>query len=103
MHVYSWRAARHEKFGSPDSVRVIYSCGLQSYSEWICPEHSGFARTKFEQFWRKHRGVNYPATVSEAIDRFGEITMPAMIEIRPSGKWHEVVGRQFIRPQQAAE
>lgn len=101
VHVYSWRAARHEKFGSPDSVRVIYSCGLQSYSEWICPEHSGFARTKFEQWWRKHGGRHLPATVSDAIDAFDNLTMPATIFTRLNGRYDEITGRSFFLAEDA--
>ena len=41
--------------GDPVTVRIDYMVGLMStYSEWICPEHTGYAREKFEKWWRTH-------------------------------------------------
>ena len=55
--------------GTPHTVRVTYRCvregsdssALGSYydtrslffSEWVCPEHTGYARAKFERWWRE--------------------------------------------------
>jgi DNA repair protein RadD len=38
---------RHKKDGKPDSVRVIYKCGLQYVSEWLCPDHGGYAASRY--------------------------------------------------------
>ena len=41
--------------GSPRTVRVAYDIDyLTHYSEWLCPEHTGYARRKFEKWWREH-------------------------------------------------
>lgn len=41
--------------GHPKTVRVTYVIDLMtSYSEWLCPEHSGYARKKFEKWWQRH-------------------------------------------------
>jgi DNA repair protein RadD len=45
---------RHVKDGAPDSVRVTYHCGLQTVSEWICPDHPGFAGTKARDWLRNY-------------------------------------------------
>jgi DNA repair protein RadD len=47
----------HRKAGKPDSVRVTYYSGLNQYSEWVCPNHGGYARLKFEQWWAKRGGT----------------------------------------------
>ena len=59
---------RHEKPGKPASLRVDYyaSSGIARYSEWVCFEHQGFARTKAVTWWRK-RAPDWspvPGTVS---------------------------------------
>ena len=46
---------------APHTVRVTYRCEAAagslydaygcSFSEWVCPEHMGFARAKFEKWW----------------------------------------------------
>ena len=40
---------------APKTVRVTYNVDyLTHYSEWLCPEHTGYARRKFEKWWREH-------------------------------------------------
>ena len=57
---------------APRTVRVTYWCGLnERYSEWLCPEHSGYARKKFEKWFIEHRadeGVFMPANVDEFME-----------------------------------
>ena len=40
------------------SLRVSYQCGIDTFSEWICLEHRGFARTKAEVWWRALAGTD---------------------------------------------
>lgn len=96
-HVYKWTPKRHEKPGAPDSVRVLYHSGLQMLPEWICPEHGGHARRKFETWWLQHGGSSPPRTVQETIDRWPELTMPQTIFTRPNGRWEEITGRSFFK------
>ena len=47
--------------GSPRTVRVTYDVDyLTHYSEWLCPEHTGYARRKFEKWWREHAHPDCP-------------------------------------------
>jgi len=42
----------HRKPGKPDSMKVDYYSGLlRVASEWVCFEHTGYARQKAEQWW----------------------------------------------------
>ena len=89
---------RHDKPGSPVSVRVQYLCGGSSHKEWICPEHKGFARKSFERFWKDHGGAEpSPANVDDTLSRVGagELREVAEIRIRPSGAFWEICGRKF--------
>jgi DNA repair protein RadD len=63
----------HHKRGAPDDApktfRVDYQIGLYQYqSEWICFEHSGWARSKAESWWRKRSNAPVPDTAAEARD-----------------------------------
>ena len=41
---------------APRTVRADYALtNGGTISEWLCPEHSGYARSKFEKWWREHR------------------------------------------------
>ena len=39
---------RHSKAGKPDSVKVTYNCGMVTVNEWLCPEHGGYAQSRYE-------------------------------------------------------
>ncbi|NLF33152.1 MAG: hypothetical protein GX591_19985, partial [Planctomycetes bacterium] len=63
----------HRKRGAPEdhprTLRVDYRCGLNThFSEWVCPEHVGYARAKFEAWWRARSNEPFPSTVEEAHD-----------------------------------
>ena len=57
--------------GTPKTVRVTYYLDmLHSYSEWLCPEHTGYARAKFEKWWKAHamEGLAMPRTADEVVE-----------------------------------
>jgi DNA repair protein RadD len=98
MPVVDWRFARHEKPGSPDSLRVTYLAGLNAVNEWVALEHGGYAAQKAQQWWANHGGRSpFPRTVGEALERAegGELVMPSTIAVKPDGKFLRIVGRSF--------
>ena len=102
-----WTA--HEKKGgapgSPRTLRVIYSYGYhQSVSEWVCVEHSGFAREKAEAWWSNHTAAGSPPAPTNAdeacaemkrLDALGHLRLPVKLTLRLGGKWPEIVGKEF--------
>ncbi len=103
LGVINWSAKRHVKQGSPDSLCVTYYAGLQTYAEWVCVEHSGFAGDKARRWWRQHGGGDdTPQTVTEALARFSELTFPEWIAVRLNGKYWEIAGRGFAKNARAA-
>lgn len=87
---------RHEKAGKPPSLLVEYSNGLSTAREWICLEHSGYAREKAVKWWAKRApGLEIPKTVDEAIDHFDFLSQPTAVKIRKAGKYTEIVGYEF--------
>lgn len=98
--VVDWQFRRHEKLGSPDSVRVTYLSGLNQFNEWLAFEHGGYPQQKAQQWWVRHGGSTpCPKTVTEALERMeaGELFMPATISVkpRPGTKYMDIVGRSF--------
>lgn len=82
---------KHFKPGSPASLRVDYHCGLTRYSEWVCLEHTGYAREKAVR-WLSERGYTGGLTVDIALSLAGKIRQPDAIRVRPDGKFWRVVG-----------
>ena len=78
--------------GCKPSLRVEYQIGVASWaSEFICPEHPGFPRTKAEK-WMNERGYNL-LTVAEAATK--QWPQPRRVKLRMGGKWPEVLDYEF--------
>ena len=91
---FSVHTKRGAEPGYPRSMRVEYRTGLSSYiSEWVCFEHTGFARSKAEQWWRKRSNESVPGTTDEAVDlcERGGICETHAITVR------RVAGEQYDR------
>lgn len=79
---------------APKTMRVDYLVGLDHWvSEWVCFEHSGWARRKAEQWWKERSRNPVPDTAQEAVDlaEFGCVAAPDSIKVR------SVVGEKFDR------
>jgi len=65
---YSVHEKRDAPPDAPRTMRVEYRIGWQrSISEWICIEHTGYARAKAESWWRRRSNVPMPDTAEEAV------------------------------------
>lgn len=87
--------APHTKPDKPTSLRVSYRCGLTWHSEWVCFEHAGYPRSKAEFWWRRRSSAPIPATVAEAIANTPSLRRTAAVQVRPVGKYVELVGYRF--------
>ncbi len=93
IEVLDVRFFPHLKPGSPTSMRVEYVCGFTVHQQWVCFEHEGFARSKAHGWWCRMGGaMPVPETVAEAIDRQHELDTPDELQVRPQGKFFEIVG-----------
>ena len=78
----------------PKTMRVDYQIGFGDWkSEWVCPEHTGYARGKFEAWWRKRSNEPFPDSAEEAVEicRCGNIAETKTITVR------SVTGEEFDR------
>jgi DNA repair protein RadD len=94
---------RHEKQGKTPSLCVSYRCGLSFHREWICVEHTGFARSKAVQWWAKRdTSGGVPDTVDDALAWSSDLAQPSRIQVRQNGKFTEVVSYDFtpVEPEE---
>jgi len=76
----------------PPSVRVDYRLGLSTNREWLCPQHTGYAKSKADRYWAKHGGQRpFPVTVSEWLERADELAPTLEIRLKPAGKYQDVI------------
>jgi len=70
---YSVHQKRGAVPGEPQTMRIDYVYQISrnyrnSKSEWVCPEHGGWARKKFEDWWKKRSNAPPPDTAAEAVE-----------------------------------
>ncbi len=66
FYVHTKRGADEDH---PRTMRIDYQIGFNDWqSEWVCPEHTGYARGKFEAWWRKRSNEPFPNTAAEAVE-----------------------------------
>ena len=94
------RYYRHEKPGSPASLRAEYHCGLTVHREWVCLSHNGFARQKAEAWWQRVGQSPIPRNTEDALTRVEELRSPSQIQVRPDGKFFQITARRFERAKE---
>ena len=88
----------HTKRGAdetaPKTMRVEYQVGWNQWvSEWVCPEHTGWARQKFEKWWNERSMTPPPVNANDAVvlAQDGALAKTQSITVR------SVAGEQFDR------
>ena len=93
--------SKHFKRNAPDApptLRVEYMIGFNAYiSDWICPEHTGYARRKSEKWWRERTGEDLPATVDECLEIVDAIKKPKRITVKKTAgsDWPTITKYEF--------
>ncbi len=91
---FSVHIKRNAPEDHPRTMRVDYRCGFNDYhSEWVCVEHTGYARAKAEAWWRQRSNEPVPETAEQAVDicEAGGIAETKAITVRSA------TGEQFDR------
>ena len=93
---YCAHEKRYAEPGTPRTMRIDYCVGFNEYkSEWVCPEHTGYARNKFEKWWSERAafGTPVPSTAKEAVTlaNQGLLAEPTQITVKT------VAGEKFER------
>lgn len=91
---YSVHTKKDADESAPKTLRVDYRLGLDYWvSEWICIEHTGWARRKAEQWWKARSPDPVPETAQEAADlaNNGALAHTEFVTVR------SVAGEKFER------
>lgn len=100
---------RHERDNKTPSMMVEYQTGMTYHREWVCFEHSGYPRSKAEQWWgvrsahvqsdQHNEGVDprgVPRGVNQALALVDRLKKPVAIAVRPNGKYTDIVGYKWV-------
>jgi DNA repair protein RadD len=83
-------------------MRVDYYDGLLCIaSEWVCFEHTGYARQKAIDWWCKRTPNDLPFGVEGVLNWLANnsIAQPTRIATRKNGKYTEVKEYEFTRTE----
>ncbi len=94
---YSVHTKRDAPPEAPKTMRVDYQIGMFTWqSEFICFEHTGYARQKAEQWWRKRSPDPIPDTAERAVEiaEAGGVAWTEKIVVRTVAgeKYDRIVG-----------
>ncbi len=79
----------HSKKHKPDSMKVIYQCGLSQITEYICLDHDGYAKLK-AQNWVNFRWLNgdgKPINVTDLYNNREHLKAPSKLLVVVNAKY----------------
>lgn len=85
---------RSSKGGVP-TLQVTYVCGLSKFNEYVCLEHTGYARKKAEMWWGQRSADPCPDRVYEALGKINSLKKPNLITVHINKKYPEVKSVSF--------
>lgn len=88
---------RHKKDGKPDSIMVTYHSDVLRVSEWLCPDHGGYAASRYHA--RMSALAATAMTTDDALDEAYDWITPSRIKVKPNGKFHEIVQLDYSQPE----
>jgi DNA repair protein RadD len=91
---YSVHTKRGADEFAPKTLRIEYQTGWNQWtSEWVCPEHDGWARQKFEKWWSDRSSYPPPETAQDAVAlaNDGALAVTKAITVR------SIAGERFDR------
>jgi DNA repair protein RadD len=92
---------RWQKEGKPDSIRVTYYCGMTRISEWLCPDHGGYAASRYTA--RKSALQAGAASTDAALAECAFWVKPSKIRVKPDGKYFQIVQLDYEQKKPPAE
>ena len=84
-----------QKEGKPDSLRVTYVCGLIRVSEWLCPDHGGYAASRYHARMAALKAA--ARTTEDALAECWQWVQPRRIKVKPNGKFHDIVQLDYTQ------
>lgn len=102
--------AYHEKRNDPTkppTLRVdYYQAFRRVVSEWVCVEHTGFAKEKADKWWKRRVGPEMaleeyalpPRSVMAALEHADELLVPRAVLVRKEGAYDTIVDYEWEVP-----
>lgn len=87
--------SKKQKEGRPSYIRATYFTGMQSFSENVFPEHSGYAKKLFSNWWKQRNPAIVPVTTDEVLQHLAHLRTPKRIKVIVNRKYPEIISAEF--------
>lgn len=81
--------------GGTPTLCVTYVCGLSKFQEFVCFEHTGYARKRAEMWWGQRTSEDCPDRVYEVLGKADSLKKPSMITVHVNKKYPEIKSVTF--------
>jgi DNA repair protein RadD len=85
----------HCKEGKPPMLKVTYYCGLRTFTDWVCVEHSGYAHIKARKWWQARTALPLPNSTLEASALTHQLATTTSLRVWVNKKYPEVMAHCF--------
>ena len=86
---------KRQKLGKPPYIQATYFCGMQGFNEFCFPEHNGYAKHRFSNWWKQRHETDPPGTVIDALKYVNELRTPKRIRVWCNRKYPEILSAEF--------
>lgn len=78
-------------------LKVVYQCGVRSFTEMVCLEHPGYAGHKARFWWLRRitEDIDPPSTAQEAFELSRYLRTPKRIFVDESGQYDNIKEQEF--------
>jgi DNA repair protein RadD len=100
LKVKSVNYSIHQKAGSPSSLRVVYNCGFNTFSEWICIDHDAEWLQRRAHKWVGKRWIgakfHIPQNLNDLYSSVYNLRKPTEIFVSLRSKYPEILDYKFL-------
>jgi len=94
-NVSNVRYQLYKKSGNPNSVLVLYECGLSLVKEWVHSNRDGWLKRKADH-WAYYRGyIGSVITAESLVQAAAHLKVPKRIKVDYNDKYPNIVGFEF--------
>ena len=85
----------HQKMDKPPMMKVSYYCGYHAFTEYVCFEHTGFARHKARQWWEARTPIPLPETTEAGLTLSDKVSTTSSLRVWTNKKYPEIMAHCY--------
>jgi DNA repair protein RadD len=87
--------SEHNKVGRPPSMKLMYYCGIRSFSEYVTPEYPGPAGGRAKKWWKERADTMPPTKTAEMLERTDELRTPTHLRVWINKQYPQIIAHCY--------